>query len=159
MTANLAQPIFHGGQLNSQRKAAKAAYQQATEQYRSTVLLAFQNVADTLSALQYDAEELATQESALRAAHETLALSQTQFQIGAFSYLDLLTAQHNDQQARLGEIKAKATQISDTAALFLALGGGWWQRADLAKTITDNQPKPKPAGSWLEEFENFRKGK
>ncbi len=159
MTANLAQPIFHGGQLTHQRRAAKAAYQQIAEQYRSTVLTAFKNVADTLNALQYDAEELKTQESAQRAAHETLELTQTQFLIGAVSYLDLLTAQHNDQQARLGQIKAKATQLSDTAALFLALGGGWWQRADLAKTLTDNQPKANKPTSLLEQFEQFRTGK
>jgi NodT family efflux transporter outer membrane factor (OMF) lipoprotein len=159
MTANLAQPIFHGGQLLHQSKVAKAAYQQVAEQYRSTVLQAFQNVADTLNALHYDAVELQTQDSAQRTAKETLDLTQTQFQIGAVSYLDLLTAQHNYQQSKLGKIKAKATQLNDTAALFLALGGGWWQRADLAKTISNNQPKEKPAGSWLEEFERFRKGK
>ncbi|MDD2724332.1 MAG: efflux transporter outer membrane subunit [Methylovulum sp.] len=159
MTANLAQPIFHGGQLTHQRKVAKAAYQQAASQYRSTVLQAFQHVADTLNALHYDADELQTQASSQNAARETLELTQTQFQIGAVSYLDLLTAQHDYQQAHLGHIKAKATQLGDTAALFLALGGGWWQRADLSQTITDNQPKEKPVRSWLEEFERFRKGK
>ncbi|MDD5273260.1 MAG: TolC family protein, partial [Methylovulum sp.] len=153
------QPIFHGGQLTHQRKVAKAAYQQVAEQYRSTVLKAFQNVADTLSALQYDAQALKAQESAQQAAHDTLALTQTQFQIGAVSYLNLLSSQHDYQQARLGQIQAKAAQVSDTAALFLALGGGWWQRADLAQTLTDNQPKQKPASSLLEQFEQFRKGK
>lgn len=159
MTANLAQPIFHGGQLTHQRRVAKAAYQQVAEQYRSTVLTAFQNVADSLNALQYDAEELKTQESAQRAAHDTLELTQAQFQVGAVSYLNLLTAQHDYQLARIGQIKAKAGQIADTAALFLALGGGWWQRPDLSKTLADSQPKTKKADSLLEQFEQFRTGK
>lgn len=158
MTANLAQPIFHGGQLTHQRLVAKAAYQQAAEQYRSTVLKAFENVADSLSALRYDADALQAQDAALKAANDSLELTRSQFRLGAISYVDLLTAQHDYQQARLGQIKAKASQISDTAALFLALGGGWWQR-DLPATLQDNQPKPKKAGSLLEQFEQFRKGK
>lgn len=159
MTANLAQPIFHGGQLTHQRNVAKAAYDQAASQYRSTVLQAFQNVADSLNALHYDADTLAAQESALGTAHETLELSQAQFHIGAASHLDVLSSERNYRQARLGQIKAKAAQIADTAALFLALGGGWWQRPDLPKTLMDNQPKPKKAASLLEEFEQFRTGK
>jgi NodT family efflux transporter outer membrane factor (OMF) lipoprotein len=158
MTANLAQPIFHGGQLTHQRLVAKAAYQQVAEQYRSTVLKAFENVADSLSALRYDADALQAQDAALKAANDSLELTRSQFRLGAISYVDLLTAQHDYQQARLGQIKAKANQISDTAALFLALGGGWWQR-DLPATLQDNQPKPKKAGSLLEQFEQFRKGK
>ncbi len=159
MTANLAQPVFSGGKLTHQRSLAKAAYQQVAEQYRSTVLKAFENVADTLTALQYDAESLKTQASAEQAAHDTLALTESQFQLGAVSYLDLLTAQRNFQQARIGKIQAKANQIADTAGLFLALGGGWWQRPELSKTLQDMQPKAKPAGSWLEQFEQFRTGK
>jgi len=109
--------------------------------------------------LQYDAESLKTQASAEQAAHDTLALTESQFQLGAVSYLDLLTAQRNFQQARLGKIQAKANQIADTAGLFLALGGGWWQRPELSKTLQDMRPKAKPAGSWLEQFEQFRTGK
>lgn len=159
MTANLAQPLFRGGKVTHQNKVAKAAYQQAAAQYRSTVLQAFGDVANTLSALQHDADELQAQDSARRAARETLDMTQTQFQIGSVSYLDLLNAQHNYQQSRLGQIKAKAAQLADTAALFQALGGGWWQRPDLGKTLSDNQPKPRKATSLLEQFEQFRTGK
>lgn len=159
MSARLAQPIFHGGQLTHQRKVAKAAYQQAAAQYRGAVLKAFQDVANTLNALHYDADELASQQASEAAAHDTLELTQTQFQVGAVSYLDLLTAQNNYQQARLGQIKARAAQLTDTAGLFLALGGGWWQRPDLPKAIADGLPKPKQPTSLLEQFEYFRTGK
>lgn len=159
LAANFTQPIFQGGELIHQRDLAKAAYQQAVHQYRGTVLQAFKDVADILNALQNDANELASQQAAEHAAWETLELTRNQFQIGAVSYLDLLTAQNNYHLARLGEIKARATQLQDTAGLFLALGGGWWQRPDLSKTITENQPKQPPSGSLLEQFEQFTTGK
>jgi NodT family efflux transporter outer membrane factor (OMF) lipoprotein len=143
----LVQPIFHGGDFTHKKQAAVAAYQEAVGQYRSTVLQAFQNVADVLSALDYDAAELKAQEAAEGTAHESLELTRSQFQIGAVSYLALLTAERDYQQARIGQIKAKATRLADTAALFQALGGGWWNRVDLAKQIMAEQKKhEKPCG-------------
>jgi NodT family efflux transporter outer membrane factor (OMF) lipoprotein len=158
LTGNLLQPLFHGGDFTHKRHAAKAAYQQAAANYQSTVMQAFQNVADTLSALQYDADALKTQQVAERAAKDSLELTRSQFQVGAVSYLALLTSERDYQQARIGHIKAKAAQLADTAALFQALGGGWWQRADLAQTIQDNPPKAKPATSLFKRFEQFRNG-
>jgi len=158
IAANIAQPIFQGGALLHQRDLAKAAYQQATAQYRGSVLQAFKEVADTLNALQNDADELASQEDAVQAALETKELTKLQFDMGAISYLDLLVADRVYHQARLGLIKAKAAQLKDTAGLFVALGGGWWQRPDLFKTLSDDQPKKQPAGSLLEQFEQFTTG-
>jgi NodT family efflux transporter outer membrane factor (OMF) lipoprotein len=126
-------PIFQGGTLVHRERAAKAAYQQAAEQYRSTVLTAFQNVADTLTALEQDAEAVKAAASAAEAAKVTLALAQRQWQGGYASYLALLSAQQADQQARISLIQAQANRFADTAALFQALGGGWWHRGDLAK--------------------------
>jgi NodT family efflux transporter outer membrane factor (OMF) lipoprotein len=120
--ADIAAPIFHGGSLLHQERAAKAAYVQAAEEYRGTVLTAFQNVADTLSALQHDAEGLRAAASAQQAAQLTLDLSQRQYKAGYASYLSLLSAEQGYQQARL----AQASRYVDTAALFQALGGGWW---------------------------------
>jgi NodT family efflux transporter outer membrane factor (OMF) lipoprotein len=126
-------PLFQGGQLLHQERAAKAAYVQAAEQYRSTVLTAFQNVADTLTALEQDAEGLKAAATAADAAKVTLDLSQRQWQDGYASYLALLSAEQAYQQARINLVQAQANRYADSAALFQALGGGWWHRADLTK--------------------------
>jgi NodT family efflux transporter outer membrane factor (OMF) lipoprotein len=124
-------PLFQGGTLLHQERAAKAAYVQAAEQYRSTVLTAFQNVADTLTALDQDAEGLKVAAAAADAAKITLDLAQRQLQDGYAGYLALLNAEQTYQQARINLAQAQANRYADTAALFQALGGGWWHRADL----------------------------
>ena len=126
-------PLFQGGQLLHQERAAKAAYIEAAEQYRSTVLTAFQNVADTLTALEQDAEGLKAAATAADDAQETLDLSQRQWHDGYISYLALLSAEQAYHQARINLVQAQANRYADTAALFQALGGGWWHRADLTK--------------------------
>jgi len=131
--AALTAPIFQGGTLLHQERAARANYTQAAEQYRSTVLTAFQNVADTLTALQQDAEALKAAANALDAAKVTLDLSQRQYRDGYAGYLSLLTAEQAYQQARVSLIQAQSDRFADTAALFQALGGGWWHHTDLAK--------------------------
>jgi NodT family efflux transporter outer membrane factor (OMF) lipoprotein len=135
--ASATAPIFQGGTLLHQERAAKAAYEQAAEQYRSTVLTAFQNVADTLTALEQDAEGLKAAANSESAAKTTLDLAQRQWQGGYAGYLAFLAAQQAYQQARINLIQAQANRFSDTAALFQALGGGWWQRVDLAKDKHD----------------------
>lgn len=127
--ASLLQPLFHNGELTARRRAALAAYDQAAAQYRDTVLRAFQNVADTLAALEADARTLAAQSEAAALARDTLDLTQKQFRLGAANYLSLLNADRQYQQARIGMIQAQAQRYADTAALFQALGGGWWNRA------------------------------
>jgi NodT family efflux transporter outer membrane factor (OMF) lipoprotein len=124
----LVQPLFHGGQLTAKRRAAVAAYDQAAAQYRETVLQAFGNVADTLRALETDARTLKAQAEAEALARETRDLTQKQFELGAVSYLSLLIAQQQYQQTRINLVQAQATRYADTAALFQALGGGWWNR-------------------------------
>ncbi|MHB1620895.1 MAG: efflux transporter outer membrane subunit [Sulfuricella sp.] len=126
-------PIFRGGTLLHQERAAKATYVQAAEQYRSTVLTAFRNVADTLTALEQDAEGLKAVAAAADAAKVTLDLSQRQWQDGYASYLSLLSAEQAYQQARINLVQTQANRYADTAALFQALGGGWWHRADLTQ--------------------------
>jgi NodT family efflux transporter outer membrane factor (OMF) lipoprotein len=129
--ANGAQPIFHGFTLLHQQRAAEAGYDMAEAQYRNTVLVAFQNVSDALRALQLDAATLKAQQAALRAASDTLDLARGQYRLGAITYVILLNAQHSYQQARLAVVQAQAARYADTAALFQALGGGWWNRADV----------------------------
>jgi NodT family efflux transporter outer membrane factor (OMF) lipoprotein len=131
-------PIFQGGQLLHQERGAKATYVQAAEQYRSTVLTAFQNVADTLAAIEQDAEALKAAAAASDAAKVTLDLSERQWRAGYASYLSLLSAEQAYQQTRIALVQAQASRYVDTAALFQALGGGWWRRADLAKDQNAN---------------------
>jgi NodT family efflux transporter outer membrane factor (OMF) lipoprotein len=126
--AGLLQPIFRGGELTAKRRAAIASYDQADAQYRETVLLAFRNVADALRALEMDAQTLAAQADAEATARASLDLARQQFRLGAVSYLTLLNAERQHQQARIGLVQARAARFSDTAALFQALGGGWWNR-------------------------------
>jgi NodT family efflux transporter outer membrane factor (OMF) lipoprotein len=133
LAAGVAQPIFEGGTLKHRERAARAAYVQANEQYRSTVLTAFENVADTLNALQQDAEALKTAAAAKDAASLTLDLAKRQYQSGYANYLALLSAEQAYQQALLSLSQAQANRYADTAALFQALGGGWWNRPDLPK--------------------------
>jgi outer membrane protein TolC len=105
----------------------------ASEQYRSTVLTAFQNVADTLIALQQDADALKAFAAAKDAAGVTLDLARKQFQAGYVNYLALLSAEQAYQQAVINLVQAQANRYADTAALFQALGGGWWNRPDIPK--------------------------
>jgi len=131
--AAAAAPLFQGGTLLHQERAARAACVQAAEQYRSTVLTAFQNVADTLAALEQDAEGLKAAATAAEDAQVTLDLSKRQWQDGYISFLALLSAEQAWQQARIALVQAQASRYADTAALFQALGGGWWHRVDFTK--------------------------
>ena len=130
--AAITAPIFQGGALLHQERAAKAAYQQSAEQYRSTVLTAVQNVADTLAAIEQDAQGLKAAAAAAEAAQRTLELSQRQYRAGYAGYLALLSAEQGYQQARIGLVQAQAARFADTVALYQALGGGWWRRPDLS---------------------------
>jgi outer membrane protein TolC len=116
------------------KRAARAAYVQADEQYRSTVLTAFQNVADTLHALEQDAYGLKAAVAARDAAKVTLDLTTRQMQAGYGGYLALLSAEQSYQQAVINLVQAQANRYADTAAIFQALGGGWWNRADVPKS-------------------------
>jgi NodT family efflux transporter outer membrane factor (OMF) lipoprotein len=126
--ASLAQPLFNGGALQARKRGAEAAYEQAAAQYQTTVMGAFQNVANALSALENDAQTLRAQAEAESLSRQSLDLVTRQFQIGATNYLALLDAQRTHQQSRISLAQAQAARFADTAALFQALGGGWWNR-------------------------------
>ncbi len=132
LSGALTQPLFQGGTLRAKRRAAIDAYEQAGAQYQLTVLNAFQNVADTLTALDNDAQALRAQTEALSTARSSLDLIQRQYDAGAVSYTSLLSAQQAYQQARIAYVQTIASRFTDTIALFQALGGGWWNRKDAA---------------------------
>lgn len=124
----ITQPLFHGGALFAQRRGAMDAYDQANAQYRLVVLQAFQNVADSLFALEAGAKTFKANKAAEDAAFKTLKITQQQYLVGGLSYLSLLSAQQQYQQTQLARIQAQAARYTDTVALFQALGGGWWNR-------------------------------
>ncbi|HXX10873.1 MAG TPA: efflux transporter outer membrane subunit [Burkholderiales bacterium] len=128
---SLTQTLFDGGTLLHRKRAAEAALDQAGAQYRASVLTAFQNVADTLRALQYDADALKAQVAAERAASESLAIARKALDLGSISYLSLLNAEQTYEQTLISLVQAKANRYADTAALFQALGGGWWNRPNI----------------------------
>jgi len=131
VAGNVAQTVFDAGTLLHKQRAAEAAFDQAAAMYRSTVITAFQNVADSLHALQSDAETLKAAYAAERAAFKSLEIARRQLQLGAIGYLGLLTAENTYNTALLALVQAQAARYADTAALFQALGGGWWNRQDV----------------------------
>jgi NodT family efflux transporter outer membrane factor (OMF) lipoprotein len=137
LIGGLSQPLFKGGQLKHQRRAAVAAAEQAAANYQATVITAFQNVSDTLYALQADADALAAESAAERSAADSLTLVQAQYKSGGASYVQVLTAQQTYQTAEVALVKARAQRYADTAALFQALGGGWWNRSDVAASAAE----------------------
>jgi NodT family efflux transporter outer membrane factor (OMF) lipoprotein len=135
IAGDFAQPIFQGGTLLHKTRAARANLEQTAAQYRSTVVTAFQNVADTLRALQTDADAVAANDKAEKAALTSLEIARRQQELGDTSYLALLNAEQTYQQAVIVRIQARANRLADTAALFQALGGGWWNRDKPDSTV------------------------
>jgi NodT family efflux transporter outer membrane factor (OMF) lipoprotein len=144
LAGSLTQPIFQGGTLLHRKRAAEAAFDQASAQYRSTVIAAFQNVADTLHALQSDADALKAAATFEQAAKRSLDLAHKQFEVGYVNYLSLLSAEQAYQMAVINLAQARASRFADTAALFMALGGGWWNSPDLASSAQTGAPADKP---------------
>jgi NodT family efflux transporter outer membrane factor (OMF) lipoprotein len=124
--ASLTQTLFDAGALLYRHRAAEDALDEAAAQYRATVILACQNVADTLRALQADADALKANAEAARAARASFELVHQQYLNGSVSLIVLLNAEQTYQQAEIARVQAQASRYSDTAGLFQALGGGWW---------------------------------
>jgi NodT family efflux transporter outer membrane factor (OMF) lipoprotein len=129
-------PIFQGGSLWYGRKAAIQTYQQAQSLYRQTVLDAFAQVADTLTALQRDADAVEAELEAKRSAAEALAGMKANYEAGLVAYLDLLTADVQFHQATIAWLQAVAQRHQDTVALYVALGGGWWNASALTDRVS-----------------------
>lgn len=129
---SLTQPIFHGGELIAKRKAAIADYNAAISSYQQTVLNAFQNVADTLTALNEDADKLQAAQIAAKAAQQTFANTDARYRLGGTSYPAMVQSEQHWQNAKLTEIQARASRLADTAALFQAMG------TPQSETLADN---------------------
>ncbi|MGB0134281.1 efflux transporter outer membrane subunit [Dokdonella sp.] len=139
---NLLQPIFRGGSLRAQKRAAEAGLDQASADYRSTVLTAFQNVADSLRALELDAESLASRAAALEATAESLAIARRQYEDGSIEYLQVLIESRLFEQSRVLFIEARANRLADTAAMYTALGGNFSAGEPIAQdTVGTESPQ------------------
>jgi NodT family efflux transporter outer membrane factor (OMF) lipoprotein len=137
ITATATQPIFQGGTLLYRERVARELLEQAAQQYRGAVIGAFQDVADALYALQSDAQALRAADATERATRTSFDLTRRQVELGQTNYLSLLQAQWAYLQATINRVQAQANRFADTAALFVALGGGWWNRTDVG-------PQPEP---------------
>ncbi len=137
--ANVTAPLFRGGTLWYGRQAAIDAYQLSLANYRQTVLSAFAQVAETLRALEHDAEAVQAQSQAVAASGEALRLVQTNYVTGIATYLQVIIADSLYQQAKIGYIQAQAQRFQDTVALFVALGGGWWKAEEQVMGSTRNR--------------------
>jgi NodT family efflux transporter outer membrane factor (OMF) lipoprotein len=134
---SMAAPIFHGGSLQAQKRQSEDTYQATLATYQQTVLSAVGQVADILDALTHDSEQLAAEQTAFQSASSTVALTRTSFTLGNTTLLQVLDAQRQLQQARLGLARAQAQRYLDSAQLFVALGGGWWNQPPAAAGLTN----------------------
>lgn len=128
--ADIATPLFNGGTLSAKKQAAIDAYQQSQALYRQTVLGAFAQVADTVRALEHDAETMQTESQSVSTSEESLHLTRINYEAGLINYLQVLAADFQYHQAKLGYLQAQAQRLQDTTAIFVALGGGWWNASN-----------------------------
>ena len=140
LAASVSQSIFDGGTLRAKSRAAEQALIQAGAQYRSTVMSALQNVADTLHAIQSDADALKAAAGATHAARAALDITRKQYRLGYVNYQAQLAAEQNYLQSAINLAQAQTNRLGDTAALYQALGGGWWNRRDVGSTQNIKSP-------------------
>lgn len=148
ISAGLMQSIFEGGMLLHQQRAAEAAYKQASAQYRSTVLTAYQGVADALHAIEADARGLRTASDAERAAYRSFNIAQAQWKAGQIGYPAVMLAEQTYRQSAITLVQARASRYSDTVGLMQALGGSWEDES--GKTLEnppENHSDSKPAAA------------
>jgi NodT family efflux transporter outer membrane factor (OMF) lipoprotein len=138
--AALTQPLFHGGALAARRRQYRAAYEASAAQYKQTVLAAFQNVADTLVALEEDANGLAQASRAANAAHDLARDSEARYELGAAPLTHVLLARQQFQDARVQYLRARAARLADTAALFDSMGAPPGRAAALPHARSGDTP-------------------
>ena len=132
LIGGITQPIFDGGTLRHRQRAAEQTLIQSQAQYKATVINAFQNVADTLQAIRTDADGLVAADRAEAAARRTRDVTADQYRAGAVNYQTLLAAEASWQAALANRVQAQTNRFGDAVALYLALGGGWWNRTETA---------------------------
>jgi NodT family efflux transporter outer membrane factor (OMF) lipoprotein len=143
--ADLTAPLFHGGTLAARAEEAKEQYRQVQATYRSTVIGAFVEVANALRSLQHDSDGYVAHTRALDAARANRDLAVAQYRAGRYTELQVLTAEQQYQDAALSEVQADVQRFTDTATLFRALGGGWWNAPhDPSLPLADARSRGRP---------------
>jgi NodT family efflux transporter outer membrane factor (OMF) lipoprotein len=153
LAASATAPIFDGFTLYNKQKAAEAALDQAEAQYRATVITAFQNVADALRALQSDARAMRAARRAEETARASLEIVQKQLSAGQVNQLAVLNAQQTYLTAAVIRVQTEGNRLADTAALFMALGGGWpaacttpvWRECAMGEGVAEHAAAQVPA--------------
>lgn len=130
LAAQIVQPIFQGGRLLHNQRQAEAALSASAEHWRAVVYSSFHNVTDILTQIAGDKDAFDADVVAERAASQALSLAQKQYRLGGISYITVLTTETAYQRTLITLIEARAARLSDSAALFVSLGGGWWNRHD-----------------------------
>ena len=133
LAANLTQPIFDSGALKHKENLAKSAYEATVAQYKSTVISAFQNVGDVLQSIQNDQQGYDLVLNAASKNKKSFDLAQKQYKFGDISRVTLLPIEQNYLQSQLAVAQAQGNRLQDSAALFQALGGGWWSSSSTKK--------------------------
>ena len=131
---NLLQPLFRGGALQAQRRSAIAAYDAALASYQDTVLLGLAQVADALRALASDADTLAARADAARRAETALRIASERYRVGGISHLAWLDVQRQALDATRARLDAQGARLTDTAALWQALGGAMVEPSSVQAT-------------------------
>ncbi|MEW9580295.1 efflux transporter outer membrane subunit [Paraburkholderia sp. DGU8] len=134
--ASLSQPLFHGGALRAQRRAAQDTYDATISQYKQTVLAAFQNVADTLAALEHDARALDSAERAARSAQGVFEETSGRYRLGALPVASTRSSEQQFRNAQLDEIRYASARLTDTAALLHAMGNPPVEAATSAAAVS-----------------------
>jgi outer membrane protein TolC len=147
LVGDVTQPVFAGGTLLHTKRAANHALLQAAAQYQNTVITAYENVADALHAMVSDADALTAAAETERAAKVARDLTHERMQDGYTDYRTDLAAQTAYSQAVLSLAQAQATRFGDTAALYQALGGGWWNRKGALTSMGGGYPVPRVSGT------------
>ncbi|RZK01977.1 MAG: efflux transporter outer membrane subunit [Novosphingobium sp.] len=138
--AGLTAPIFHGGTLKAQKRGAEADARAAAETYQQTVLEAFGQVSNLLSAIETDGRSLATRQESARIAQRSLRLSRRSFEVGNSGVLQVLDASRTYQRSQLALVDARSRQYLNVARLYVATAGGWLENAATTPSA------PPPAG-------------
>lgn len=138
--ASLAQPIFNGGALRAEKRKSLAAYEEAGGAYQQTLLQAFREVADALGAIENDAQTLQARTEAAMQAEVAYQIASQRFDAGGISQLALLDAQRQHLQTMLDRTTSAANRYSDSASLFQALGGGWWNVSETSSAAKAKSP-------------------
>ena len=122
---SIALPLFDGGRIKANIRTARAQWEEASANYRQSVLTAFQQVEDSLSDLHHLGDEDMAEQRAVTNATQAAVLSMNRYNKGASSYLDVVTAQTTELTARRKALQVETSRLQASVSLVRALGGGW----------------------------------